>query len=172
MEEKTESNDSKKFSLTKQIVAIIALCFAIAGIVLVFQAVEYFSLACALIAVIMGIVVFVKKLAGKIIAGIAILAGLVGIVLGSIITVSAMIATFGWGDEVIISYDCSSEENAKNCVEIDTGSQGEDSKIDEYAEKLRACIEEKGVDYDVDYDDLADSEKEVHNECYRQIRTN
>ena len=172
MEDKTESNDSKKFSITKQIVAIIALCFSIIGVILALRAIEYFSLICALIAVVMGIVVFVKKLAGKIIAGVAILAGLVGIVFGAQVTISAMVATFGWGEEVVFSYDCGSESDSANCVELESSSQDDSSKIDEYAEKLRACVEEKGVDPDIDYEDLADSEKEVQNECYRTVRMN
>lgn len=172
MEEKTESNDSKKFSITKQIVAILALCFAIAGIVMAFRPVEYAGLACALVAVVMGIVVFIKKLDGKIIACLAVLAGLVGTVLGGIITVNAMIATFGWGEDIVFSYDCSSETNSENCKELDTDSQEDNSKLEDYAEKLRACVEEKGVDYDIDYDDLADSEKAVHDECFKTVRLN
>lgn len=172
MEEKTESNDSKKFSLAKQIVAILALCFAIAGIIMAFKPVEYAGLACALIAVVMGIVVFMKRMEGKVIACLAILAGLVGVVLGGIITVNAMIATFGWGEDIVFSYDCSSEEDPEKCKELDIDSQDDDSKLEDYAEKLRTCVEEKGIDFDIDYDDLADSEKDAYDECFRTVETN
>ncbi|MBR3368278.1 hypothetical protein IKG45_00600 [Candidatus Saccharibacteria bacterium] len=168
MQEKIESNDSEKSFFFKNLVSLIALCFAIASVVMIFAIVEYVGLICALIAIIMGVVVLIKKLSGKIFAVLAILAGLAGAIFGGIITVEAMRATFGWGvEEVEFSYDCSSEIGMKNCQEVEADSQEDASLIEETGEKLKACIEEKGIDYDIDYDDLAESEKAAYDECVK-----
>ena len=65
------------------------------------------------------------------------------------------------------SYDCSSEIGMKNCQEVEADSQEDASLIEETGEKLKACIEEKGIDYDIDYDDLAESEKAAYDECVK-----
>lgn len=167
MQEKIESNDSEKSFFFKNLVSLIALCFAIASIIMIFVVIEYVGFICALIAIIMGLVVLIKKLSGKVFAIFAILMGLVGAVFGGIITTSAMIATFGWGEDTFFSYDCSSETNSANCQELDVDTQDDSAKLEEAGEKLKACIEERGIDFDIDYDDLADTEKAAYDECVK-----
>ena len=160
MQEKKESGNSDKFSISKSIVALVALGFAIISIATFL--VEYLSLICALIAVIMGVVVIVKKLDGKVIAYIAILLGFVGAFLGGRTTYSAISAMLELGPEVVYSDDCSGIEN---CIEKEYEQDNNSEKLKAAAEKMEACLVENGIDPEIDFDDLADSEQETYTTC-------
>jgi len=158
MKENKESNSSDKAPLSKQVVALVALGFAVVGIATFL--VEYLGLACALIAVIMGLVVILKKLDGKIFACIAILLGLVGGFLGGRTTYGVLLAMSG--PEVVYSDDCSGIEN---CIEREYDQGKDPDEINNAAEKLNACLAENGIDPEIDFDDLAESEQEAYASC-------
>ncbi len=166
MEDKQSAKKSKEVNIAKMIVAILAVVFGVVGVATHLSLIGpiSFGLIISLIAILIAIVVIVKKLDGKILAIIGLLLGLFGIVLGGIVTVNALIATFDLGEQTYFSYECNGDEN---CIEIQTDSQEDAAKIEEAGEKLRACIEEKGIDFDMNYDDLADTEKDSYDECVR-----
>ena len=166
MEDKQLAKKSKEISLSKMIVAIIAVVFGVVGVATHLTSLGPISLGLiiSLVAVLIAVVAIVKKLDGKILAVIGLLLGLVGIVLGGIVTVNAMIATFDWGENTYFDYECNGDEN---CKEIESDSQEDAAKLEEAGEKLKTCIEEKGIDADIDYDDLADTEKASYDECVK-----
>lgn len=144
--------DSKNEISNKNYIAFIAIAFSAASIITALCNVEYFSIIFGIIAIVISILFLVKKLGIKWFGIGALLLGLVGTILGIPRTFSYMAAKFGWSGESVVEFR--EQDNNTNAAQIE-----------EAAEKFKACLEEAGVDPDVDYDDLAEEQKDAHDAC-------